>query len=75
MKGQVKLIGARITKRLDQLILVYLQHDTHLDRSEFFRDAIREKIRRDAPDLFASLFREAPASQGIKIEEVEASQA
>jgi len=30
--------------------------DTHINESDFIRDAIREKIQRDAPYLYRELF-------------------
>jgi len=33
--------------------------DTHINESDFIRDAIREKIQREAPHMFKELFLEA----------------
>ena len=51
-------VSARIPVPLKTLIRKFLSMDTHINESDFIRDAIREKIRRDAPDLYGSLFRE-----------------
>jgi len=52
------VIATRVTKNLHKLIEKYIELDTHVSNAEFFRDAIREKIRRDAPHLYAQLFKE-----------------
>lgn len=46
-----------------ELIKEYLALDTHKNESEFVRDAIREKIHRDAPGLFEQVFKEHEAGQ------------
>jgi hypothetical protein len=33
--------------------------DCHLNESDLIRDSIREKIQRDAPELYSQLFAEA----------------
>jgi Arc/MetJ-type ribon-helix-helix transcriptional regulator len=49
-------IVVRIPKRLKTMIKKYIDLDAHKDVSEFVRDALREKIKRDAPALYESLF-------------------
>jgi Arc/MetJ-type ribon-helix-helix transcriptional regulator len=49
-------ISARIPYNLKKLMQKYVALDTHINESEFIRDAIREKIRREAPDLCRELF-------------------
>jgi Arc/MetJ-type ribon-helix-helix transcriptional regulator len=51
-------ISARIPTTLKELMQKYVAVDTHINESEFIRDAIREKIQREAPDLYRQLFRE-----------------
>ena len=55
-KPDVK-IGVRIPATLKALISEFVVQDTHLNESDFIRDAIREKIQREAPELYQSLFR------------------
>ena len=50
-------LNVRIPRTLKELIGEYVALDTHKDASEFARDAFREKIRRDAPELYYRLFR------------------
>ena len=33
----------------------YIKRDTHATRSEFIRQSIREKIQRDAPELWSKM--------------------
>lgn len=52
-------ISTRIPAPLKQLMQKYVERDTHLNESEFIRDAIRQKIERDAPDLYKEVFQTA----------------
>jgi Arc/MetJ-type ribon-helix-helix transcriptional regulator len=54
-------ISAWIPKTLKQLMSEYVTQDTHLNESDFIRDAIREKIQRDAPDMYNRLFKTKPS--------------
>jgi len=58
MESQKTQISLRIPTSLKKLIAKVVKHDTHLNESDFIREAIREKIRRDAPDFYTSLFKE-----------------
>ena len=55
---QEKLVqlNVRIPKGLKELMSEYIELDAHKDISEFTRDALREKIQRDAPNLFKKQF-------------------
>jgi len=55
---RVVQVSFRIPKSLIEIVYRFIEMDTHCNPSEFFRDAIREKIRREAPDLFSSIFKE-----------------
>jgi len=55
-KQQNAVIAARIPQTLKQLVVKFIERDTHINESDFLRDAVREKIQRDAPDLFKQLF-------------------
>lgn len=59
MERQDAIISARIPKSLKKLIEEFVRRDCHLNESDFIRDAIREKIQREAPELYARLFKEA----------------
>lgn len=55
------IIAARIPKTLRRLIEEFIALDAHIGISELIRDAVREKIQREAPELYARLFQEASA--------------
>ena len=50
-------LRVRVPPNLKNLMREYIQLDTHKDISEFTRDAIREKIKKDAPALYSELFK------------------
>ena len=50
------VITTRIPRKLRQLMEKYITIDTHMNESEFIREAIREKIKRDAPQLYEQLW-------------------
>jgi len=56
MEKHTAYIGVRIPKKLKELIKKVVSLDTHLNEADFIRDAIREKIERDAPQLYKRLF-------------------
>lgn len=51
-------INFRLPKTLKDLLTAYLALDTHMNESEFIRDAIRQKIKKEAPQLYKKLFQE-----------------
>jgi len=51
MAQQTETIGVRVTKNTRELIRRYLELNQHINESDFIRDAIREKIKNDAPEL------------------------
>ena len=52
-------ISARVPRTLKNLMKKFVSMDAHINESDFIRDAIREKIQRDAPHLYRELFLEA----------------
>ena len=50
-------LNVRLPQNLKRLMKEYIDLDAHKDLSELTRDALREKIRRDAPHLYKDLFR------------------
>lgn len=61
-EDQTKVIATRVTKRFADLLEKYCQQDAHVNLADLIRDAIREKIRREAPELYNRLFQEASKS-------------
>jgi Arc/MetJ-type ribon-helix-helix transcriptional regulator len=53
-------ISFRIPKSLKELVERFVAQDCHVNPSDFFREALREKIKREAPELYAQLFKEKP---------------
>lgn len=50
-------ISARIPYTLKKLMQKFVLLDAHINESDFIRDAIREKIQREAPELYNQLFK------------------
>jgi len=53
-------ISARIPATLKKLMGQFVALDSHLNESDLIRDALREKIQHDAPELYRQLFAEVP---------------
>jgi hypothetical protein len=49
-------ITFRAPATLRDLVKEYIELDAHMNESEFYRDAAREKIQHDAPNLYEKLF-------------------
>ena len=49
-------LNVRIPRTLKELMKQYINLDAHKDLSELTRDALREKIKKDAPELYQQLF-------------------
>jgi len=50
------IIAFRAPITLKDLVKKYISLDAHMNESDFYRDAAREKIQRDAPELYRKLF-------------------
>ncbi|NLF87973.1 hypothetical protein GX563_04030 [Candidatus Bathyarchaeota archaeon] len=59
MKKEIR-INARVPLSLKRLMQEFVAKDTHINESDLIRDSIREKIQRDAPELYNHLFEEKP---------------
>jgi len=58
VKRELTNINIRVPKNLKELIEKYVNADLHTNLSEFTREALREKIKRDAPELLRQFFKE-----------------
>lgn len=58
MEKEKTTITFQLPITLRDLLKDYLALDTHMNESDFIREAIREKIKQDAPDLYKKLFKE-----------------
>ena len=52
------ILNVRIPKTMREIIDVIVRADMHSNVSEFVREAIREKIKREAPQLVKNLLEE-----------------
>jgi len=46
-----EFLGVRLPANLRKILQEYIVLDTHMSESEFVRQAIREKLQREAPQL------------------------
>ena len=53
------ILNVRITQAMRDIIDEMVKLDTHTTISEFVRDAIRQKIKQEAPHLINNLLKEA----------------
>jgi Arc/MetJ-type ribon-helix-helix transcriptional regulator len=58
MEKEDTVVSAKIPLPLGRLIQQFLQRDGRLNESDLVRDALREKIQREAPELYKRLFQE-----------------
>jgi hypothetical protein len=49
-------ISFRAPATLRDLVKDFILLDAHMNESDFYRDAAREKIQREAPELYNKLF-------------------
>ena len=62
-KEEATTITFRLPLTLKDLLKDFISLDTHMNESDFIREAIREKIRREAPKLYKKLFVEKEIEQ------------
>ncbi len=58
MERQSVLISAKVPVRLKELMVKFVERDAHLNISELMRDAVREKILTEAPELYREHMRQ-----------------
>jgi Arc/MetJ-type ribon-helix-helix transcriptional regulator len=56
---KTKVVATRVTNRTSELIDEFCRRDGHVNVADFIRDAIREKLQREAPELCRRFFEEA----------------
>ena len=54
-----RVVSTRVTEPLLKAVEEYLKRDAHVSMADFIRDAIREKLRRDAPSIYQSMLESA----------------
>ena len=64
-----KVISIKVTVPLYEVVNQYLELDSHVTKSDFVRDAIREKIKNDTPWLFDNMLKQ-PQTEDKRHEEM-----
>jgi len=54
-KKELTNLNVKIPTTLKKLLEEHVKHDLHTNISEFTREAIRQKLEREAPDLLKKL--------------------
>jgi Arc/MetJ-type ribon-helix-helix transcriptional regulator len=62
-KNKTKVIATRVTKRFASLLEQHCRQDAYINFADFIRDALREKLRKDAPERFRLLLEGAHIEQ------------
>ncbi len=57
-KQKTRVIATRVTERYAQVLEEYARKDAYINCADLLRDALREKLQRDAPDLCKTMFEE-----------------
>jgi Arc/MetJ-type ribon-helix-helix transcriptional regulator len=57
-KKEIESLHVRVPSTLKQLMQKYVELDYHINISDFTRDALKEKLKRDAPHLYKEVFKE-----------------
>ena len=57
-KQELDVLSVRITKSMTRVIDRFIDIDSHVTKSDFVRDAIRDKIKKEAPQLYLEMFEE-----------------
>jgi len=60
------VVATRITEPFAKILEEYMMRDAHASPADLLRDALREKIKRDTPDLYEKLY--APKKKGAQSE-------
>ena len=62
MSKETVNVNVRITPTLKKIIEKYIDQDTYINMSDFSRDALREKIKRDAPWLIDDMMKKGDST-------------
>jgi len=52
---ETKVVSTRVTEPLAKVVEKYLHSAAHVSLADFVRDAIREKLQRDVPQLYREM--------------------
>ncbi len=56
MADETTVLNVRVPIKFKKIIEDYVQMDTHMNESELVRNAIRDYIKTNAPELYQKLF-------------------
>ena len=56
---KTKVVATRVTMKTAELIVEFYKRDAHVNPADFIRDVIRDKLQREAPELYRQLLKEA----------------
>lgn len=56
--AEMPIISARVSEAFKKMIQKYIEMDTHVTESDLVRDAVREKIEKNAPFLLEEMIAE-----------------
>jgi Arc/MetJ-type ribon-helix-helix transcriptional regulator len=62
-KNKTRVIATRVTERFANLLEQHCRKDAYINFADFIRDALREKLRKDAPERFKLLLEGAHIEQ------------
>ena len=57
MEKQTKVVATRVTQQFAQVIDEYCRQDAYINCADLIREALREKLQRDAPELYKHFLR------------------
>jgi Arc/MetJ-type ribon-helix-helix transcriptional regulator len=63
-KRELTNLNIKVPTTMKHLLEQHVKRDLHTNISEFTREAIREKLQREAPDLYKQLFKEKEVKEG-----------
>lgn len=61
---EVVVVNVRIPLTLKMAVKKYVERDTHIDFSDFMRDSMREKLKKDALWILKEALMTEPSARG-----------
>lgn len=66
---KLEFVGVKMSKNFVEAIDEVVRKGTHTTRSEYVRQAIREKMERDTPELWARIMGKINSENGVEVTE------
>lgn len=57
MENQTIVVSTRVTQQFARVIEQYCRQDAYINCADLLREALREKLQRDAPELYKHYLR------------------